>query len=118
MYNNSKHFGLDGLGVGDVGAGRARLVAGFTTFHNPHWSQRSGDGGQFSSYQKFFKIWRTLISNKRAVGEDLSQPRIIGDHHPVMFSDDVCDGGQPGVVGHSKHWSDVTFLSHNSLESF
>ena len=104
--------------MGNIGAGSAGLVAGFAAFDYPHWSQRSGDGGQFSSYQKFFKIYRTFVGHKRAVGEYLGQPQIIGDHHPVMFPDDVCDGGQPGVVGNSKHRSEVTLLSHYSLESF
>ena len=104
--------------MGNIGAGSAGLVAGFAAFDYPHWSQRSGDGGQFSSYQKFFKIYRTFVGHKRAVGEYLGQPWIIGNHHPIMFSDDVGDRGEPGVVGVSKNGSDFTLLPHNSLESF
>ena len=33
---------------------------------------------------------------------------------PIMFSDDIGDRGEPGVVGHSKHGSDVTLLPHYS----
>ena len=53
MNNDSSNRGLDGLGVGDVGAGRAGFVAGFAAFNNPRWSQRSGEGWQFCSDQKF-----------------------------------------------------------------
>ena len=59
-----------------------------------------------------------LGGRRGAVGEYLGQPRVIGDHHPVMLPDDVRDGGEPGVIGHSKHRSEVTFLPHNSLQSF
>ena len=76
------------------------------------------DGGKFSSDQKFFKIRRTFVGHQGAVGEDLGQPRIIGNHPPIMFSDDVGDRGEPGVVGVSKNGSDFTLLPHNSLESF
>ena len=43
IYNNSSNRGLDGLGVGDIGASRAGLVAGFAVFDYPHWSQRWGE---------------------------------------------------------------------------
>ena len=104
--------------MGNVGAGRTGFVAGFAASNNPRWSQRSGDGRQFSSYQEFFEVRRTLVGHQGAVGEDLGQPRIISDHHPLVLPDDVCDGGEPGVIGHSKHWSEVTFLPHNSFQSF
>ena len=107
-----------GVSMSDVWAGRTGLVAGFTAFHNPRRSQSSRDGRQFCTYQQFFEVRRTLIGHQGAVGEDLSQPWVIGDHHPVVFPDDVRDRGQPGVVSHSKHRSEVTFLPHNSLERF
>ena len=75
-------------------------ILSISAFNNPRRSQRSGDGRQFSSYQEFFGVRRTLVGHQGAVGEDLSQPRVIGDHHPVMLPDDVCDGGQTRVSGH------------------
>ena len=77
--------------MGDVGAGSTGLVTRFAAFHNPHRPQRSADWWQFCSDQKFFKIRRAFVSNQGAVGEYLGQPRIISNHHSVMFPDDVCE---------------------------
>ena len=104
--------------MSDVGTGSTGLVTGLAAFHNSRRPQIFADWWQLCSYQKFLKIWRTFLSYQGAVGEDLGQPRIISNHHPVMFSDDVGDRGEAGVIGHSKHRFDVTLFSHYSFESF